>query len=208
MGWFGKKKERGGSMSSMPSLPELPRLPELPSLSRSPSFERVSLPNLPSYPNSSLGKKFSQNAIKDAVSGEEEDDFEEDEDDFSEEDEIMPSPLSRIGGGNAGLQSKPLQGFVKRSALPEEEYTSRGSLVNSFKRSGKMEPVFIRIDKYEDALNMFDDARKKIVEMEDLLKHIKKIKEDEYRELKDWETETQKIKDDFEKVNRDIFSKI
>ena len=194
MGWFGKKEEKGGGISSMPSLPELPKLPELPSLSRSPSFERVSLPNLPSYPNSSLGKKFSQNAIKDAVSGEEEDDFEEDEaEDFSDEDEIMP---------------KSPQGFVKRNTLPEEEYTSRGSLVNSFKRGGKMEPVFIRIDKYEDALNMFDDARKKIVEMEDLLKHIKKIKEDEYRELKDWETEIQKIKDDFEKVNRDIFSKI
>src|SRR3989344_796603 len=182
MGWFGKKEEKSGSMSSMPSLPELPRLPELPSLSRSPSFERVSLRNLPSYPNSSLGKKFSKNAIKDAVSGEEEDDFEEDEaDDYSDEAEITP---------------KPLQGFVKRNAFPEEEYTSRGSLVNSFKRSGKMEPVFIRIDKYEDALNMFDDARKKIVEMEDLLKQIKKIKEDEFRELKDWETEIQKIKDD------------
>ncbi|MEK6819844.1 MAG: hypothetical protein AABY03_01440 [Nanoarchaeota archaeon] len=193
MGWFGKKEEKSMGSSSMPSLPELPRLPELPSLSRSPSFERVSLPNLPSYPNSSLGRKFSQNAIKDAVSGEKEDDFEEDEEDYSDEDEITP---------------KPLQGFVKRNALPEEEYTSRSNLVGSFKRGGKMEPVFIRIDKYEDALNMFDDARKKIVEMEDLLKHIKKIKEDEYRELKDWETEIQKIKDDFEKVNRDIFSKI
>lgn len=193
MGWFGKKDEREMSSSSMPSLPELPRLPELPSLSKSPSFERVSLPNLPSYPNSSFGRKFSQNAIKDAVSGEKEDDFEEDEDDFSDEDEVMP---------------KPLQGFVKRSTLPEEEYTSRMSTGNSFKRGGKMEPVFIRIDKYEDALNMFDDARKKIVEMEDLLKHIKKIKEDEFRELKDWESEIQKIKDDFEKVNRDIFSKL
>ena len=71
-----------------------------------------------------------------------------------------------------------------------------------------MEPVFIRVDKYEDALNMFDDARKKITEMEDLLKHIKKIKEDEYRELKDWEMEIQKIKDDFERVNKDIFSKL
>ena len=188
MGWFGKKEEK---RESMMSLPELPTLPELPSLSKSLSFEKASLPNLPSYPNSSLGKKFSQNAIKEAVSGEEEDYEEEEADELPEEEEMMP---------------KPLQGFVKRSSISEEEYTSKSP--SSFGRSGKMEPVFIRIDKYDDALKMFEDAKKKISEMEDLLKHIKKIKEDEYRELKDWESEIQKIREDFDRVNRDIFSKL
>ena len=187
MGWFGKKDGKREGML----LPELPKIPELPPLGKSGDFDRITLPNLPSYPNSSFGKKFSQNAIKDAVSGEEEDEIEEDFD----EDEF---PIK----GKAALE--PLPGFVKRKTLPEEEYTSR---TLGFKRSGK-EPVFIRIDKYDDALRMFEDAKKKIMEMEDMLKHIKKIKEDEYRELKEWESETQKIKEDFERVNRDIFSKL
>ena len=184
MGWFGKKEEKRESMS----LPELPKIPELPHLGKSRDFDRITLPSLPSYPNSSFGKKFSQNAIKDAVSGEEEDEIEEDfdENEFPEEEKTP----------------KLLPGFVKRQTMPEE-YTSR---VSGFK--GKMEPVFIRIDKYEDALKMFEDAKKKIMEMEDTLKHIKKIKEDEYHELKEWESEIQKIKGDFERANRDIFSKL
>ncbi|MEK6842250.1 MAG: hypothetical protein AABX84_00380, partial [Nanoarchaeota archaeon] len=74
MGWFGKKEEKRESMS----LPELPKIPELPHLGKSRDFDRITLPSLPSYPNSSFGKKFSQNAIKDAISGEEEDEIEED----------------------------------------------------------------------------------------------------------------------------------
>lgn len=180
MGWFGKNEERKGGVS----LPELPKIPDLPSLPKS-DFDRITLPNLPSYPNSSFGKKFSQNAIKDAVSGEEEDETEEGFDEDLEEE----SP-------------KSLPGFVKRKTMPEE-YTSK---ISSFR--GKAEPVFIRIDKYEDALKMFEDAKNKIANMEDTLKHIRKIKEDEYQELKEWETEIQRIKGDFERANRDIFSKL
>lgn len=179
MGWFGKNEERKEGVS----LPELPKIPDLPSLPKS-DFDRITLPNLPSYPNSSFGKKISQNAIKDAVSGEEKDETEEDFNEDLEE------------------SSKPLPGFVKRKTMPEE-YTSKVSSLR-----GKAEPVFIRIDKYEDALKMFEDAKNKIADMEDTLKHIRKIKEDEYQELKEWETEIQRIKGDFERANRDIFSKL
>jgi len=113
MGWFGKKEGKREGIS----LPELPKIPELPSLGKSRDFDRITLPNLPSYPNSSFGKKFSQNAIKDAVSGEEEDEIEEDfdENEFPEKEETP----------------KSVPGFVKKQTMPEE-YTSRVS-ANSFK---------------------------------------------------------------------------
>jgi len=44
--------------------------------------------------------------------------------------------------------------------------------------------------------------------MEEMLRHIKKIKEEEENELKDWEAEIQKIKSDFEKMDNELFSRI
>lgn len=198
MAWFGKKEESG--KIELPSLPELPKLPELPSLDEFSSESKINLPALPSYPNSSFGKKFSQNAIKDAVSGEkeEEEEFNADE---SLEEETMRKPLSR----NANLQNSPIPGFVKRATLSSEEYKPKFS---GLRRNEKMEPVFIRVDKFEESLNILDDARGKIAEMEEMLRHIKKIKEEEDTELKEWEIEIQKIKSDFDKIDKELFSKI
>ncbi len=190
MAWFGKKREEIDSNGSGLSLPELPKLPELPDLNRMQmkKSDSLNLPQLPSYPNNPLGEKMSQNFIKDAVSGEKEE-YRFDADEFPDDEETMP---------------KPFQNPVKMSAMPEDDYSRKFSAM----RSSKPEPVFVRLDKFEDALKMFDDARKKISEMESMLKNIRKIKEEEESELKEWESEIQKIKGGFEKINNELFSRI
>jgi len=186
MAWFEKKEKSGAD--GIPSLPELPKLPELPDFDDSPRMNQNDLPHLPSYPNSSFGQKFSQNAIKDAVSGEKEDE-EGEADEFPGEREIMPRP--------------PQINFPKRMSMPSEEYPRFDRM-----KSGKPEPVFIRIDKFEESLRMLEDAKKKLNEMDGMLRGIKKIKEEEDRELKHWEAEIQTIKGEFEKINQDLFSRI
>ena len=62
MGLFSKKKKKEDT-----SLPELPKLPELPDLPRIDEEDR--LPQLPSFPSNQVGEKFSQSAIKEAVTG-------------------------------------------------------------------------------------------------------------------------------------------
>ena len=76
------------------------------------------------------------------------------------------------------------------------------------KKTVKAEPVFIRIDKFEEGLQVFEKAKEKISEMEKMLRDIKRIREEEEKELDFWENEIQKIKEQIEKVDRDIFSKI
>ncbi|MBD3247371.1 hypothetical protein GF378_02005, partial [Candidatus Pacearchaeota archaeon] len=70
MALFGKKhKKRGDDDMTSDDIPELPKLPELPRLD---STKKSKLPQLPSYPKNIVGNKFSQDAIKEAVSGEKE----------------------------------------------------------------------------------------------------------------------------------------
>jgi len=186
MSWFSKKEEKV-ERKDFPRLAELPELPKLPDID-----EDYSLPKLPIFPSNSLGDKFSQNTIKEAVTGKKEDGgvF---ADEF-EDDELprMQEPLKR-----PMTKERP---FSKMEVPEEFEHASK--IVKN------AEPVFIRIDKFEESLKIFEKAKHQIAEIEKGLKDIKELKEMEEKELSSWENEIKNIKDKIEKINSEIFSKI
>jgi hypothetical protein len=186
MGLFNKKKgvkKDKGVKKETSSLPPLPKLPELPTLDDEKN-------KLPSFPSDSLGKRFSTDKIKDTVAGGKEGEFLAD--DFLDEDErrMMQEP--------------------SRKPLTEEigEKTSLRQRRPEFERRSITEPIFIRIDRFEEALRIFNETKKKISEIERILTDIKRIKEKEENELKTWENEISSMKEQIEKVDKDIFSKI
>jgi len=190
MGWFNKnsKKEH---LELPPSLPEMPRLPELPKI----GDELNELPQLPSYPSSSLGKKFSQDVIKDAVSGEKDGD-----------NEVFEADESFHGDMEKTMQKPPISSSKKTYEHNMSMPTKNENLVQS--RSRGTEPVFVRMDKFEESLQIFDKAKDKISEMEKLLVEIKRVREKEETELQEWESEIESIKKQFEKIDRNLFSKV
>ena len=190
MGLFGKNKKEERKNDEIPQLPALPKLPEFPGFEED-SPQSTQIHRLPSFPSGSLGTRFSQNIIKEAVTGEERGDFSnEDANDFEDEDvdtmRVMQKPLK-----------KPLTEELGNKRFPS-------------KLSGMAAPeqVFIRIDKFEDAIGVFNRTKKKISEIEVALEEIKGIKEKEDRELEAWENEIKSMKDQIEKVDRDIFSRL
>ncbi len=180
MGWFGKDDKEG--MNSMPEIPKLPELPELPKL----DTDNEKLPQLPSFPASNLGEKFSQSAIKEAVTGKKE--VEEDADD---EDQMMPLPPK--------MSEEPMTKDIEE--VPQG-FREAVSMVR------KAEPVFVRIDKFEQSLKVFEKAKDKVMDIEKMLKDIKKLKEQEEEELNNWEKEIQTTKEQIERVDKELFSKI
>jgi len=190
MGWFNKKEEK-----EVPSLPELPKLPELPNIEEN-SLDNSEIHQLPSFPTNSLGEKFSQNTIKEAVTEKKEGE----EVPEAEDRQMMQRPL----------REPPVPEFShleKIKGIPFEKRTDEIS--EDFETSTKKaEPVFIRIDKFEESLKIFEKTKDKISEIEKMLKNIKDVKENEERELKSWENEIEMIKKQIEKVDKNIFSKI
>ena len=73
-------------------MPELPKLPELPGID-----DNKNLPQLPSFPRSLFGEKFSQDSIKNAIAGEKEDEsgFDADESESEEETMMMQKPVGK-----------------------------------------------------------------------------------------------------------------
>jgi len=184
MGLFNKKKEVKKEISLLPDLPKLPELPKL-------DDEEKQIHRLPSFPSDFLGTRFSNSTIKEAVAGEKEDELRAN--DFLDEDEIrmMQEPAR-----------KPLTEEIG------EETPSRLKRLDFEKERNIMEPIFIRIDRFEEALKIFNETKKKISEIERVLEDIKRVKEKEENELKIWENEIRTMKEQIEKVDKDIFSKI
>ncbi len=188
MALFGrKKKKRELEEDELPKLPELPKLSRLPGFTREEDYSEMIVPQLPRYPATKLGDKFSQNTIREAVTGKKEEEVEADEFDEEEIDETQ-------------MMSK----LPKLKSFPSEiEIPSR----TKFKPKSKS-PVFIRVDKFEQALGIFNQAKEKIYEMEKLLSEINELKRKEEKELSDWSVEIQSMKNQIEKVEEDIFSKV
>ena len=205
MGLFGKKdkkEEVKKNILSIPELPELPKLPELPYMDEF-SYEDNSLPQLPKFPNNPLGDKFSQNTIKEAISGKKEDKEVFDAEDFPEEE-------------RSGMMQKPLQRPLREdfedyeesiSTKPRSKGVSQNFVAKNY-MTKKAEPIFIRIDKFEEALDVFKKVQGQISEIEKDLSHLKKIKEEETKELDFWEKQIQEIKQQVEKIDSEIFSKV
>ena len=188
MGLFSRKKKedlRPRPFENVPLLPSLPKLPDFPRLEGSEYGDSMQIHKLPSFPSSSLGAKFSQDTIKDAVAGEE----------------------GGFDGGEGSMDEDEMR-MAQQEPLrrPMAEEFGMGPRFSSTKMRG--EPVFIRIDKFEEALKIFNDAKRKISDIERVLDEIKVVKEREEKELQSWENEVKAMKDQISRVEKDIFSKI
>jgi hypothetical protein len=191
MAWFNKNKKEG--MKEQDEVPSLAQLPPFPDLSNiSPDNFQFKPNALPKFPSSPLGNRFSQSTIKDAISGEKEGD----EADESEELQTMP---------------KLPQGPLTRETDEEESYGEEMPKIPSRPVSDyrqKEEPMFVRLDKFEDSMETFEKIKKQLVGVEGLLEDIKQTKEEEGKELESWQSKLQTMKNQIDKIDRDIFSKI
>ena len=185
MGWLNKKKEVKSEEKDFGKLPELPKLPELSRIDVENGPVNTDSPSqLPSYPSDSFGEKFSQNAIKDAIKGEKGDE---------EENEAYDADESQEFENDEEEMMPKLRDFKKERVAPSD--AGQG-------------PVFVRLDKFEDALHKFNKSKRKISEIENLIADLKEVNEKELRGLVSWEKEIKMIKRNFEQIDRDIFSKI
>jgi excinuclease UvrABC ATPase subunit len=211
MGLFSRKEEKG--KDAVPTLPELPPLPVLPDL----EGEQEELPKLPGSQKSDSKKEFSPNDIKKAINGKK-----EEEEEISEEDDFVEHKGQMI-------QESPRREFqyVQPRNFTKERFSEEGEKVSDYgyskKRTNKevpegfeeaerkvkeSEPIFIRIDKFEESRKVLQRAKMQILEIENTLNRIKSIKQEEDRELESWEQEILNIKDRISHVEENLFSKL
>lgn len=187
MALFSKKKKENRKFEDIPKLPELPNLPDM----MDEDYPKKEIPQLPKFPSNSFEQKFSQNTIKEAVTGKKEEKAFANE--FASEDVLQMMREPQI-----------------RAVIPPRERLSMEipSRYEPKKLQETAEPVFIRIDKFEEGMHALESAKKQILEIEKTLKDIRKTREEEEKELTSWEEDIHTAKEQIEKIDREIFSKL
>ena len=187
MGWFNKKKKEDELDASM--LPELPDISEfnlqsqLPEVPPGLSNELLSLPPIqpPSLPPIQL--PFSQT--------------------------INPLSSKPVPGGKI-IRSKqlPYQKFSPTNYPIKEEFMEMEEPQFESSIHKKIEPLYIRLDKFETIVNSIKEMQNKIREIEELLSRTKEIKIKEEKELEEWEKEIQGIKSRMDFIDKNVFNKL
>lgn len=72
----------------------------------------------------------------------------------------------------------------------------------------RVEPIFVRIDKFQVAQKNFEQIKDRVKEMESVLEKIKEIKIKEETELKGWTEDVEKIKSQLSEIDSGIFDQI
>ncbi|PIN88531.1 hypothetical protein COU61_04520 [Candidatus Pacearchaeota archaeon CG10_big_fil_rev_8_21_14_0_10_35_13] len=203
MGLFSKKKEVANDTESLSQLPELPRLPRTTSSTADRSFN-----NLPSLPLTGGESRWGMQAVKEAV---------KDDDDSSMSFEepmvegMMQSRYDSNGKGFVGTDERmPMVRETQRQPTPnihQQTYPNIPRITQQETRKSN-EPLFVRIDKYELAMQNFETIKQKVEEVEQLLGEIKEIRIKEDKEFKDWEEDVYSIKTKLETIDKIIFNKL
>ncbi len=196
MGLFKKKKEE--TEEAIPKLPELPKLPKselpvlpseylpdvpagLPQIETQPVPKEIqTLPTLPDLPDSKNEKNFNQNMIKNEI----------------EKPERLP-----------GFQKSNFPN-PKINFKPKRTLELSPPIIRTPKLTKKAEPIFVRLDKFQTTIEIFEEIKTKIQEIDNFLKKTKEIKTKEEQELSEWEREIQIIKSRIDLIDKNIFNKL
>ncbi len=87
--------------------------------------------------------------------------------------------------------------------LDFDELTPRRSPLTLEKKDEK--PVFVKIDKYRESMKSLDSIKSKLEEADNLLKTLTKLRQDEERELEDWQNSLNEIRQKLLKIDKDLF---
>ncbi len=182
------------------------KLPDLPPINQPiipPPLEEIEIKEkntLPSFPDSPHQTGFSQAAIKDAVSSEEE-------------------PISTIMEKNEKFKTIEMEEWTPpETALVEQEREK----INPQKmkifppsipsqtasQASPSQDIFVKIEKFRSVRKALYETREKLEEIDLLLQRIRETKMREEQELSAWEKEISSAKAQIQEITSTIFEKV
>tara|TARA_Y100000310_G_C20615250_1_gene780284 strand:+ start:397 stop:1035 length:639 start_codon:yes stop_codon:yes gene_type:complete len=212
MGWFSKEEK-------VPEIPPAPQLPSIPVPPISEKKESPELPELPSFPAGKKNEALNNEIVKSAVSDAPEDNevvvdmpSEDGVHNDNQESAIPPVPPKQIPQLPPTQSSTPVP-LVANPPIPQQTPEKRTlelspAIQHQAPKTKQIEPVFVRIDKFQEAQKDFDKIQKDVQEIESTLRKVKDIKADEEAQLSAWTKDLEKIKSRLSEIDINIFNKL
>jgi len=181
MGLFGKKKKEG-KREELPLPPAPPRFPEMEEVKRaiSPPKEELFMQPMPKMPFLSMSPSLEE---------------------FPEPPIAQKKVTEEISPKEFARETREIKPVRITPPVIEMDRVSK-------LRSKMKEPIFVKIEKFKDALASFEEIKEDLDNSFELLAKIKETREQEKEEIDNWEKEITEIKEKIEDINSKIFSNI
>lgn len=185
MALFGGKKKKI-EIADLPSPPS-PKFPEISEIRSTimPSSAPQSMPFKLEQP-----KQMTQPFSLKPVSYEESDNKTEEPAEDYEQEKIMPAPRIVQKRVTREVDNRESKEYIKPSV------------------SKLKEPIFVKIDKFEEALATFEEVKKRLQESFELLERIRSMRDKEEEEISNWEKEIEEIKAKMFELDKELFSRV
>ena len=202
MGLFHKKDD----VPKIPSAPTLPKLPEI----KIKEETRKNLPELPSFPANSKNENFNQEMVKSAITDMSSPGENEVHVEIPKGVHIVEKPEKKPIIFQNSSMADSIPELPKRPVVREmsDDKPESASSESKISKAKEIEPIFVRIDKFQKAQEDFQQIKDKIKNIEGVLKKIKDVKSQEEVELKGWTEDIEKIKSRLVEVDTNIFNQI
>lgn len=158
-------------------------LPELPGSPRLPELPSLPQQNIPSFPNKA---------------------------EYSPSSQIQTIPTNQQGlqvMKNSAIDNN----FIAPPPMNNERRTieiSDSPTLRMIPRTISKEPLFIKIDRFQEAVKKFEEVKSKVTDIENALMKIKDMREKEDQELRSWEEEIKIMKEKVSNIDNSLFNKI
>ncbi|MFA4960170.1 MAG: hypothetical protein WC548_00745 [Candidatus Pacearchaeota archaeon] len=205
-------------------VPEIPMAPSLPDFSN-----KKDLPELPSFPSNLKNNNLNQEIVKSAIS----DNFSPEENEVKIEEDLpeestieMFPPISSASSSipllpgkqsiiEEGKSSSLPQTQHVKSTIPNRTFSAKTPAIRTHsipsakdRIESDVEPIFIRIDKFQLAKKNIEQIKDKVEEMESVIGKIKQIKIKEEEEIKSWSEEIENLKVRISEIDSNVFNQI
>ena len=187
---FGKKKEEESVLPELPVSDEdlrFPSIKDMPPSKNLPEEESI----LPSLPGSENNDKFRREEIKNAIK--------------SPPNEMQKSKFAPLNSPDIlKIKAEPME----KPLIKPREIISHNPLKTERNLTKKIEPIYVRLDKFQTTVEAFDEIKSKIDDIEDTLRKTREIRAKEEQELEKWEREIQIIKTRINAIDKNIFHEL
>ena len=195
--FWSKKKKTG--------LPDLP----MPQVVTPKKERKEEIEALPSFPTTLSKKESRQELIKKAV--------EPEEPAFPTTNE-KPIKMTEEVPDLEGLPELPEYKeklLPSLPAIPKKELRTKTREVEEWKPSKihpkkiiEKKPIFVKLDKFNEAKESLESVKEKLSEIDDLLKTLKDVKSKEEHELLEWGKQMEELKSRLESLTADVFEDV
>ena len=125
-------------------------------------------------------------------------DFSDDSQNVKNVDEDFPSYTPAVNFDQEGFDNKP-----KISSMPLPEFPRED--MEEPRMNFEKKPLFIKIDKYENAMTVLNSIKEKLNEANNIISELRQIRKDEDQQLDEWSEHVRTIKEKLMNVDSMLF---